>query len=92
MPGPGSGHWGISSAANLGDAHALDLCLRLMGNDPFPGSGSSDEIPPLPTLINTNGEHIWQSSDPVANTRRFRHRTSADFIYVPEKLAWRVKP
>jgi hypothetical protein len=92
MPGPGSGHWGISSAANLGDAHALDLCLRLMGNDPFPGSGSSDEIPPLPTLIDTKGHQIWQSNDPVANTLRFRHRTSADFIYVPEKLAWRVKP
>jgi hypothetical protein len=92
MPGPGTGHWGIRCAADLGDAHAFDLCMRVMGNDPFPGSGSSSDIPPIPSLITADDKRIWQSEDEVANTLRFRHRTSADFIYVPEQLAWRVKP
>jgi hypothetical protein len=92
MPGPGIGHWGIRCAADLGDAHAFDLCMRVMGNDPFPGSGSSSDIPPIPSLFSADGKQIWPNDDPVTNTLRFRHRTSADFIYVPEQLAWRVKP
>lgn len=92
MPGPGVGLWGIKFAADLGDAAAFDLCMRIMGYGPFPGSGSSSDIPPIPSLINAKGKPIWQSEDEVANTLRFRHRTSADFDYLPEQLAWRPKP
>jgi hypothetical protein len=92
MPGPSHGLWGIKLAADLGDAAAFDLSLRVMGYGPFSGGGSSSDIPPIPTLIDANGKRIWQSEDEVANTLRFRHRTSVDFDYLPEQLAWKPKP
>lgn len=93
IPGPGRGHWAIDAAADLGNAAAFDLAMRMMGYRPFQGAGGASDMPPIPHMQTAAGKRIWMSMDnTVANSKRFRHLTSADFEYLPDLFAWRLKP
>ncbi|MBK8038131.1 MAG: hypothetical protein IPK22_13520 [Verrucomicrobiaceae bacterium] len=79
----------LRAAADFGDTTAFDLCLRLLALDGKSNRSNSA----FPHLLDAGGKRIWMSwDDPDSNTRLFRHRTHADFEYLPEKLAWRVLP
>lgn len=79
----------MRTAADFGNTEALELCLRQLSLDGKANRVSS----PLPHLLNDQEKRIWMSYEaPDSNTKLFRHRTVADFEYLPEKLAWRVLP
>jgi len=79
----------LRTAADFGNTEALELCLRQLSLNGKANRVSS----PLPHLLNDQEKRIWMSYEaPDSNTKLFRHRTVADFKYLPEKLAWRVLP
>lgn len=77
-------------AADFGSVENLDICLRwiAMGGDlPAPNSGV-----PRPHLLKADGSKLWEPKvDSEKQWPRYRHLTPADFEYLPEQRAWRLR-
>jgi len=88
-----SQHW-IEIAAEFGSAEAFDVCLRLLGLDGDRNSQSGGYCP-YPKLLKADGSDFWRSNRMPQHERCpfFRRLKVSDFVYVPEKRAWRfLKP
>ncbi|MDP1588858.1 MAG: hypothetical protein Q8M07_14005 [Prosthecobacter sp.] len=82
----------VERAAEFGSAEAFELCLRWQGLD---GDASREQSgPPYPSLLNADGSRFWDKRMPEHEQRPFFRRLKvSDFVYVPEKRAWRfLKP
>lgn len=86
-------HWtamGFETAAEYGSSEALEVCLRWMalgGDAPSPGCSM-----PYPKLLKADGTKLWQEKvDAEKQWPRYRHLKAADFEYLPEQRAWRLR-
>ncbi|MBE2282827.1 MAG: hypothetical protein IAE77_05140 [Prosthecobacter sp.] len=82
----------VERAAEFGSAEAFEICLRWQGLDGDAGREVSG--PPYPYLLNADGSDFWRKRLPEHERRPFFRRLKvSDFVYVPEKRAWRfLKP
>lgn len=82
----------VERAAEFGSVEAFELCLRWLGLD----GDMTREVsgPPYPSLLNADGSDFWRKRMPEHERRPFFRRLKvSDFVYVPEKRAWRfLKP
>jgi hypothetical protein len=77
-------------AADFGDRDALDVCLRwiALGGD----MPSQSCPPPFPNLLKADGSKLWDREvDAEKQWPRYRHLKAADFDYLPEKRAWKLR-
>ncbi|MGV3660194.1 MAG: hypothetical protein ACO1TE_08410 [Prosthecobacter sp.] len=77
-------------ASDFGDPHALDVCLRwlAMGGDLPANYGAV----PRPNLLQPDGSEMWNwKVDSEKQWPRYRHLKAADFDYLPEKRAWKLR-
>lgn len=87
------GYWEATRfqiAADFGDRDALDICLRWMalGGD----TPSQSCSVPLPNLLKADGSKIWQLKvEREKQWPRYRHLKAADFDYLPEQRAWKLR-
>lgn len=80
----------FKTAAAYGSREALDVCLRwmAMGGD----APSRNSSLPYPKLLEADGARLWK--DKVESEKqwpRYRHLRAADFEYLPEQRAWRLR-
>jgi hypothetical protein len=82
----------VERTAEFGSVEAFELCLRWLGLDGDAGREVSG--PPYPSLLNADGSDFWRKRMPEHERRSFFRRLKvSDFVYVPEKRAWRfLKP
>jgi hypothetical protein len=82
----------VECAAEFGSVEAFELCLRWLGLDGDAGREVSG--PPYPSLLKADGSRFWDKRMPEHERRPFFRRLKvSDFVYVPEKRAWRfLKP
>lgn len=80
----------FKTAAAYGSREALDVCLRWMamgGDLPSPNCAV-----PYPKLLETDGARLWKEKvDSEKQWPRYRHLRAADFEYLPEQRAWRLR-
>ena len=88
-----SNYWtinGYRTAAEFGSREALEICLRwlgLAGDEPSRSWGA-----PYPHLLKADGSKLWEEK--VSGEKqwpRYRHLQVADFEYLPEQRAWRLR-
>ena len=86
-------YWGATRfqiAADFGNRDALDVCLRWMA---LGGDAPSQSCSlPYPNLLKADGSKLWQNK--VERERqwpRYRHLKVADFDYLPEQRAWKLR-
>ena len=78
----------VRHAADFGSSEAFELCLRSlgMGGDIGEGGGSF-----YATILNADGSDFWKRRMPDHEKWLFfRALKVSDFVYVPEKRAWRL--
>lgn len=82
----------VERAAEFGSVEAFELCLRWLGLD----GDMTREVsgPPYPSLLNADGSDFWRKRMPEHERCPFFRRLKvSDFVYGPEKRAWRfLKP
>ncbi|MDI1312252.1 hypothetical protein, partial [Prosthecobacter sp.] len=80
----------FTTAAAYGSREALEVCLRWMamgGDAPSRNSGL-----PYPKLLEADGAKLWKAEvDSEKQWPRYRHLRAADFEYLPEQRAWRLR-
>jgi hypothetical protein len=83
---PLSQRW-VERAAEYGSSEALAICLRWLALE-----NVGDILMYLrPELLNADDSKFWERRMPEQEVRAFfRQRTVSDFVYVPEKQAWRL--
>lgn len=88
-----SRNW-VEIAAEFGSGEAFDVCLRWLGLEGDRDSQSRGDCP-YPKLLKADGSDFWRSNrmPPHERCPFFRRLRVSDFVYVPEKRAWRfLKP
>ncbi len=86
-------HWTayrFEAAAQYGSSEALEVCLRwlAMGGD----EPSRNCSLPYPKLLEADGTRLWKEKvDREKQWPRYRHLRAADFEYLPEQRAWRLR-
>jgi hypothetical protein len=80
----------FKKAAEYGSSEALEVCLRWMamgGDQPSSNCGL-----PYPELLEADGAKLWKEKvDSEKQWPRYRHLRAADFEYLPEQRAWRLR-